>query len=308
MDILHLTYFTEVARQKSFTKASKILHVTQPSISKVIKTLENELDVILLERSGRQVELTDAGQALFQQAQNVLIAMANLTTKLTDIVGLKKGRLIIGLPPMIGARFFPNVIGEFKRIYPNIEIKLIEVGSKQVESNIEDGSLDLGVVALPLSKDIFEVFPFSHESLQVVLYPNHSLAGKLELSLSDLRAESFILYHNDFSLNDLIISKCNQQGFVPHIVCQSSQWDFIAEMVSAKLGIAFLPETICQALEQQRYHIIPLIDPVIPWDLAIVWQKGKYLSFAAREWLKFTKNHFKSILPLNKVNLSKKTV
>lgn len=295
MDILHLTYFTEVARQKSFTKASKCLHVTQPSISKVIKTLENELDVILLIRSGKQVELTDAGQALLQQAQTVLTSMDNLTTRLADIVGLKKGHLVIGLPPMIGARFFPHVIGEFKRIYPDIEIKLLEVGSKQVESNIEDGTLDLGVVALPLNSDIFEIFSFIHESLHIVLYPGHPLAAQSQLTLKDLRTESFILYHNDFSLNDLIISKCEEQGFTPHIVCQSSQWDFIAEMVLAKLGIALLPETICHELERQRYHIIPLVDPVIPWDLAILWQKGKYLSFAAREWLTFTKNYFKTV-------------
>lgn len=294
LDILHLTYFTEVARQKSFTKASKILHVTQPSISKVIKTLENELGVILLERSGRQVELTDAGQALLQRAEDVLIAMDNLTIELADVVGLKNGRLVIGLPPMIGARFFPNVIGEFKRIYPTIEIKLIEVGSKEVESNIENGTLDLGVVALPLSKDLFETFPFISESLYIVLYPDHPLANAAKLALSDLRAESFILYRDDFSLNDLIMSKCKQQGFEPHIVCQSSQWDFIAEMVLSKLGIALLPETICRGLERQNYRIIPLVDPVIPWDLAIVWKKGKYLSFAARKWLEFTKKYFKA--------------
>lgn len=295
MDILHLTYFTEVARQKSFTKASKILHVTQPSISKVIKTLENELDVILLERSGRQVELTDAGQALLQRAKDVLMSMDNLTIELADIIGLKNGHLVIGLPPMIGARFFPNVIGEFKRIYPNIEIKLVEVGSKQVESEIEDGTLDLGVVALPLGKDIFETFPFISESLHVVLNPDHPLAANSKLTLSDLRAESFILYRNDFSLNDLIISKCEQQGFEPNIVCQSSQWDFIAEMVLAKLGIALLPETICRELERKNYNIIPLVDPVIPWDLAIVWKRGKYLSFAARAWLNFAKKYFKAM-------------
>jgi len=122
MDILHLTYFTEVARLKSFTKASQYLHVSQPSISKVIKTLENELGVLLLERSGRQIELTDAGQALLQRAQDVLIAMDNLSNELTDIIGLQTGRLVIGLPPMVGARFFPSLIGEFKHCYPGVEI------------------------------------------------------------------------------------------------------------------------------------------------------------------------------------------
>ena len=293
MDILHLTYFTEVARLKSFTKASQYLHVSQPSISKVIKTLENELGVLLLERSGRQIELTDAGQALLQRAQDVLIAMDNLSNELTDIIGLQTGRLVIGLPPMVGARFFPSLIGEFKHCYPGVEIKLMEVGSRQVESLLEANTLDLGVVALPLNKTGFEIFPFIRESLHIVFHPDNPLAQQSTLTLHDLRNESFILYHNDFSLTDLIMEQCSLQGFVPHTVCQSSQWDLIAEMVAAKLGIALLPETICQTLEPQRFRFVPLIHPIIPWNLAVVWRQGKYLSFAAREWLKLTKNHFK---------------
>jgi DNA-binding transcriptional LysR family regulator len=293
MDILHLTYFTEVARQKSFTKASQTLHVSQPSISKVIKTLENELNVLLLERSGKNVELTDAGYALFQRAQHVLLAMDNLTAELSDIVGLKTGRLIIGLPPMIGSRFFPKVIGEFKNNYPGIELKLIEVGSKQVESSIEAGTLDLGVVAQTVENGVFDSFPITKESLQVVLYPGHPLASQSQLSLRALCNEAFILYRNDFSLYDAILIQCNQVGFMPNIVCQSSQWDFIAEMVSAKLGIALLPETICHELEAKRFQFVPLVNPVIPWNLAVIWQQNKYLSFAAREWLKFTRKHFR---------------
>lgn len=221
MDILHLTYFVEVARQKSFTKAAQVLHVAQPSISRVIKTLENELGVTLLERAGRQIELTDAGQAVYNRAQAIVLDMENLTTELADVVGIRLGHVIIGLPPMVGARFFPTVISRFSKRYPEIQIKLVEDGSKQIEAHVSDGSLDLGVVARPLSSDNFEEFYFVNELLQVVLDRDHPLAAAASIPLRMLRDQPFILYRDDFSLNDLIVSKCIQQGFTPWVVCQS---------------------------------------------------------------------------------------
>ena len=292
MDILHLTYFLEVARQKSFTKAAQTLCVSQPSISKVIKTLENELNVTLFERSGREVILTDAGDAVFQRAQHVVYEFHNLSAELGDVFGLKKGEITIGLPPMVGSRFFPKVIGEFRRAYPMIRLKLLEVGSNQVEIEIDEGTLDLGVVALPVSKNDFEAFHFVNERLQVVLPPDHPLTGQPSLTLSELRDETFVLYKDDFSLYDHILIQCRHKGFTPQIACQSSQWDFIVEMVGANLGIALLPETICRELDPLRFRMLPLTDPVIPWNLAIIWKRNKYLSFAARKWLQMAKRYF----------------
>lgn len=294
MDILHLTYFLEVARQKSFTKAAQTLCVSQPSISKVIKTLENELGATLFERSGREVLLTDAGEAVFLRSQHVVYEFHNLSAELGDVFNLKTGEITIGLPPMVGSRFFPKVIGEFRRTYPMIRLKLLEVGSNQVEIEIDDGSLDLGVVALPVSKNDFEAFHFVNECLAVVLPAVHTLAGRQSLTLSELSEETFVLYKDDFSLYDHILLQCRHKGFTPPIACQSSQWDFIVEMVGANLGIALLPETICKELDPERFRIIPLTDPVIPWNLAIIWKRNKYLSFAARKWLQMAKQYFNS--------------
>lgn len=292
MDLLHLTYFVEVARQKSFTKAAKTLHVSQPAISKVIKTLEGELDTLLFERSGRTVKLTDTGQAILERAQSILDDMDRFSSDIADITGLKRGHITIGLPPMVGARFFPQVIGTLKQDYPEITIQLIEVGSKEVEAGIEQETLDLGVVALPLNSDHFEIFSFLNEPLRVVMSPDHVLAKKAAIDLSDLKQESFILYRDDFSLNDLIRLQCEARGFYPNVVLQSSQWDFIVEMVSAHFGIALLPDTICCSLDSQRFSCKPLKEVTIPWNLALIWKKGKYLSFAARKLVSVTKQYF----------------
>ncbi|MDU2064979.1 MAG: LysR family transcriptional regulator [Sporomusaceae bacterium] len=292
MDLIHLIYFVEVARKKSFTQAAKSLHVSQPAISKVIKTLEGELDTTLLERTGREILLTDTGEAIFERAQSILAEMTNLRSELADITGLKRGKLTFGLPPMIGARFFPQIISRFKQSYSEIDIQIMEAGSKEVESAIQSGLVELGVVALPLQGLHFEIFSLLDEPLRVVLPPSHELAQNSEIPLAALHQESFILYRDDFSLNDLILQECHKAGFEPKIALQSSQWDFIAEMVSANLGIALLPHTICQELDPKRFAIARLGQTVIPWHLAMIWKQGKYLSFAARQWLTVTKNYF----------------
>ncbi len=133
---------------------------------------------------------------------------------------------------------------------------------------------------------------FVNEPLRVVLHQGHPLAQHTAVSLSMLRNEAFILYREDFALYDHILFQCRQYGFAPEIACQSSQWDFIVGMVGARLGIALLPETISKELDPQRFVTIPMPDPVIPWHLAMIWKKDRYLSFAAREWLKRTKKCF----------------
>lgn len=292
MDILHLHYFIEVARQKSFTKASHVLHVSQPSISKVVKTLENELGAPLFERLGREVLLTDVGRAVFEQAQKVVNDFHDLTNEMQDVVHLKRGNLTIGLPPMVGARFFPQIIGKFKKLHPQIALRLIEVGSKQVELDVKSGVIDLGAVALPLTESGIESYTFLREPLQLLLPREHPLAEKAPVPISDLAAEDFILYRDDFSLNDLIYAECAKNHFLPNVVCQSAQWDFIAELVAARLGVALLPATICRGLDPQRFIHVPLESMPIPWHLAMIWKKDKYLSFAAREWIRLAKEHF----------------
>src|SRR5574342_684376 len=112
MDIRHLEYFSEVAEQLSFTKASQMLHVSQPSISKAIKNLEGELGVPLFYRSSKQLELTDAGKAVLMNAKKVLEAFKNLTLELTDLMDLKSGEIRIGIPPIVGAAFFSKLISQ----------------------------------------------------------------------------------------------------------------------------------------------------------------------------------------------------
>ncbi|MNW48598.1 HTH-type transcriptional regulator CynR [compost metagenome] len=277
----------EVARQRSFTKAAEAMYITQPTISKTIKAMEEELGVVLFDRVGKKIELTDAGRIIATQAQQIVTSFQNLMAELDDLRNLKKGHLRIGLPPMVGASFFPKVIGEFHQRYPDITIQLFEDGAKKVEQDVAGGLLDVGVVVLPTVEAELSCFPFVEEKLNLVVHPSHPLAEQESAELSELSQDGFVLFREDFTLHDRIIGECAKAGFQPHVIYESSQWDLISEMVAVGLGITLLPETICREIDDEGVRIIPLVKPVIPWKLGIVWRDDRYQSFATREWIRF---------------------
>jgi DNA-binding transcriptional LysR family regulator len=286
LDIRHLEYFAEVAKHLSFTKAASTLHVSQPSISKAIKNLEGELGVPLFYRSSKSLELTDAGKAVLINAKKVLEAFDNLSTELTDMMELKKGEIKIGIPPIIGAAFFSKLITHFKESHPMVEIILTEVGSKKIKEGVEDGSLDIGLVCnLPIQKDSFEILRLIHDPLMLIVHNDHRLAAETEIDFSELENEPFILYRHDFTLHDRIIDECSKHDFRPNIVCESSQRDFMIEMVEARLGVALLPSKICNEINSSTISAVPFLNANISLELGMIWNKNKYLPFAVREFI-----------------------
>ncbi len=292
MDIRHMQYVLELARSGSFTRAAQTLHITQPTLSKAIKSLEEELGVELFKRDGKRIELTDAGRAITGQAHNITEAFHNLTLELEDLTNLNKGVIRIGIPPMAGSSFFPQVLRQFRQKYPGLVIQMVEDGAKKLETKVAEGKLDVGVVLLPVDGERFDSFTVIKERLKVIVQTGHPLAGNGSVPLRQLAEEPFILFKEEFALHDRIIAECHRAGFRPNVQYESSQWDFIYELAAAGLGVAMLPETICRSLDTRRVAVLDLVEPQIPWHLGMIWGKKSYLPLAAREWVRFTRGIF----------------
>ena len=290
MEIRHLIYFTEVAHRRNFSASAEALFVTQPTISKMIRNLEDELGVALFNRVAKKVELTDAGRAILKPSQDIVRAFQNLSAELDDIAHLRKGTIRIGMPPMTGVSYFSKILGDFGKIYPHISIQLIEVGSISVEQDLLNGDLDLGIVLLPLSGERFNIFDFAWDLVVAIVGPDHPLRKKRTVKLQDLSEDKFIMFRKDFALHDQIIEQCKTLGFSPQIACQTSQWDFIVSMVSENLGVGFLPRKIFDLIVKKQVHMLMLQDNPLLWNLAVIWEKDRHLSFAARQWLEFARN------------------
>jgi len=287
MEIRHLKIMVEIIRLGSFTKAAESLHITQPTISKLIRNLEDELGSPVFVREGKQVKLTAAGEAIMRYADSILQQFDQLTTEINDLTYLNSGSVHIGIPPMAGASFFPKVIKQFHESYPGISMRVVEDGARRIEESVADGTLDAGVVLWPIDTGVFEYYRLAEDRMMVIVHPKHRLAERTHVELAELAHESFILFVRGFALHDRIIAECRSRGFEPRIVHESSQWDFIGEMVAVDLGIAMLPHTICQGMEPGKVRMIELVNPRIPWELVMAWRREGYLSLAARTWISF---------------------
>jgi DNA-binding transcriptional LysR family regulator len=285
MDVRALRTFVEVARRQGFTRASASLRVTQPAISKMVRALEEELGTPLLVRERRRVILTDAGRIVLERAQGILDALRVLEEDVVELSALRRGRLRIGMPPIVGVAFFPPLLGEFHTAHPGIVLELREEGSHHIESLVRERELDVGAVVLPTDERAFATMPFVHDELRVVLHPSHPLARRQALSLRELAGTPFVLYRPEFALHGHILEACRRAGFAPHVASESSHWDFIVAMVAANIGVALLPHTICRQLDRRQVRTVPLARPVIPWDVALVWLKDRHLPPATRAFL-----------------------
>lgn len=285
MELRDLKAFMAVVEHGSFTKAANESFVSQPSLSKSIKKLEETLRVELLNRSTRHVELTDAGSIVYKQGQKIMGSIMELHILLDDLLNIQTGVIKLGIPPLIGTLFFPDIARNFHMQYPKVRLELVERGAKMIGTLVENGEVDIGIVVLPTDERKFSVQPFVEDQFFVFINDSHPLALKKYIQLEDLKNETFIIFTEEFTLHDYVINTCNTAGFTPIIGYKSSQWDLIVELVSSNLGITLLPYSIAAKQTNNNVKIIPLKDFDMPWRLGVITKKNAYQSFALKQLL-----------------------
>jgi DNA-binding transcriptional LysR family regulator len=289
LDIRSLRYFVETVRLNSFTQAAEALHVTQSTISKMVRQLENEVGAQLLIRDGRKLTLTDTGRIVFERGQEMLAAMRQLTSEVRDTQALRRGSLAVGIPPMINL-LFTTVLKTFRERHPNITLTLQEDTGQAIERQVAAGDLEIGMTVLPADPDLDLV------AVPIASYPIWALAepGTFQKRHATLRFKSLaemplVLLKDDFALTRSLRRTFNEAGFEPKIAAQSGQWDWLVAMASAGLGVALLPEPFIHRIATERLEAVRIVDPEVSWQVAHIWN-GRYLSQAAGAWLEVCKD------------------
>lgn len=285
MELRDLKAFMTVVEHGSFSKAANECFMSQPSLSKSIKKLENALHVELLNRSTRNIELTDAGSIVYKQGQKIIRSVHDLHILLDDLSNIKTGTIKLGIPPLIGTLFFPEIARKFHRQYPKVHLELVERGAKMIGTLVENGDVDMGIVVIPTDERKFSVQSFVEDQFFVFINESHPLAQQEHIRLQDLKNETFIIFTEEFTLHDYVIKSCKSVGFTPVVGYKSSQWDLIVELVSSNLGVTLLPYSIAAKQTNSNVKIIPLLNFDMPWRLGVITKKNTYQSFALKQLL-----------------------
>jgi len=283
LDIRALRYFTEVVQMNGFSKAAETLYVTQSAISRSILRLENELGFKLLIREPEGVRMTEEGIILFNHAKQILAQFASMKKAIEDKSGPLTGTLNVGLPPIIASTYFADIIMSFTTRYPNVELKIFELGTEQVLNAMSEGNLETAAVMLPFDDARFDLHPFITERLTLLVNDRHYLATRGEVSFRELTDEKFVLFAENFRINELIHDACGIYNRKPVVVGRSNHLDLIIAMVSAGVGITLLPDSIWRIHRREGLAAISVTDPILSYDLALANVKG-YQSRNSLAW------------------------
>lgn len=285
MELKNLRCLVEVVRQGTFSRAAGVLHATQPTISKAIGQLESQFDTRLLERSRRGVRLTAEGEVVHRRAQAMLLEREGMQADLDELRGLRRGELRLGLPPMGSNVLFAPTFARFRRQHPHIDIRLMEHGSRRLEQALMAGEVELAASLLPVSEHYFQWQSVHDEPMVAILPRTHALAGRKSLTLDAFRDEPQVLFEGGFALDSIIRNACVRRGFTPFEGARTSQLDFAIALVGANLGVAVLPRLVAADHTHPDVVTVPLDEPDLRWQMALIWRSDAALSPAARSWL-----------------------
>ncbi len=277
MELRHLRYFRAVAEEAHVTRAAARLGIAQPPLTQQIKALEAELGILLFDRIGRRIELTEAGRVLLGEARAILDHVDRAVT-LTQQAGLgSKGRLHLGFTS--SASFHPVVTEVLKAVrseWPGVELVLEENKTDHLAAALEQGKLDAAFVRPPLQhRGALSFQLLTTESLMVAVPVTHAFAGRESLRLADLAEEPFILYPRATGpgLSEDVVMACVRAGFSPRVAQQTPQLSSAINMVAASLGVAVVPECL-RHLRLDSVRFIRLAGERLRADLGLAYRSG----------------------------------
>lgn len=183
MNLKHLSYFVDISKRESFTKAADDIYVSQSALSKSVKSLEQELNVTLIDRTSKSFNLTEEGKILFSEGEKLLQYIDESQNEIIEKICKSRRRLRIGVPPVASTVYFSHLLYRFMKKYPDIDLKMSEVGANIVQTQVNSGSIDIGIVVLPmLNTENYNVIPaMTADNALIVIRIIHCIQRRSQL-------------------------------------------------------------------------------------------------------------------------------
>lgn len=244
-----LRTFRAVAEQLSFSAAAHELSISQPSVSYQVKELEQALGLTLVDRLGKRVRLTEAGQVLYDYARRTLNLLDEAALVMEQMRGVERGTLRVGASTTVGIYVIPLALGAFKKLHPRLAVSL-EIGNRDMlQERLKRGVLDVAVLSPPVVDPDLVTAPFMEDELVMVVPAGHHLAGRRGLTLHDFREESFLMREPGSGTRQTVEVAARRSGISLNVGMELGSNGAIKHAVEAGLGVAVLSS---HAIELER--------------------------------------------------------
>ncbi|AET88608.1 MULTISPECIES: transcriptional regulator CynR [Caballeronia] len=284
MLLRHIRYFLAVAEYRNFTRAAEALHVSQPTLSQQIRQLEDALSAQLLDRSGRTIQLTDAGAAYLLYAQRALQDLEAGERAIHDVRDLTRGSLRLAMTPTFTAYLIGPLLQAYNHRYPNITLNIREMPQERMEALLNEDALDVGIAFSDTHSPDIETQALFVEALAMVIGKSHPYAKKGgALTLREFEREALVLLNEEFATRHYIDRYCRQHGVAPRIAMEVNSISAVIELVRRSTLATLLPAAI--AREHRELCLVEL-EPALPQrTAALLLRKGAYRSAATSAFI-----------------------
>lgn len=287
MNIKQLHYFYEIANEGQITRAAKKLHIAQPPLSQSLKALENSLDVILFERNGRRMELTEAGAVLYEKAKEIFHKIDETVMEVKETGKGVRGTLPIGCNKSCFSHI-PKKINTYQEKFPHVTFKLLEGDSYFLTKQLIEREIEVAVVRLPIEMNGFAYHLLPKEDYVVVVSNNWiGNEEKESISIKELASIPLLLLHRIRGIGqfEIIMDKFKEERLTPNIICESPNVDMLLGLVNEGLGATVIPKSTLLKHNTSNVTVLQLEDTQIVSESAIIWLKDRYLSKSAARFI-----------------------
>ncbi len=285
MDLFQLETFLAVAEEKSFSRAAKRLHRTQPAVSQAVRNLEEELGELLLDRSSRDGTLTDAGKLLQEYAQELLNLRNEARQSLVELRQLQKGRLTIAANEYTSL-YLLHVLHEFRRVHPMIHIAIQRTLASKVPQQLQEHAAELGTVSFRPEDPQLRSLVVYRDELAFVVPKTHPLAGAASVSIRQLGAEVFVAHNVPSPYRAKVLQAFARHKTPLHMDVELPTIESIKKFVAMGNGVALVPGlTVEEEIARGELARVPVNELNFERRLRIVYRRNATLSHAAQAFL-----------------------
>jgi LysR family transcriptional regulator, hydrogen peroxide-inducible genes activator len=274
MSLTELKFIVAVAQERNFRRAAEKCFVTQPALSLAIKKLEEELHVVIFERSRADVSMTEIGEKIVEQAERVLEEAGRIKQLAELGKNQLKGTFKLGLIHSIGPYLLPEIIPILRKTAPEMPLEVEENLTANLEIQLKNGVIDAAIIALPFQVSGLQYKALYDEEFDVVVPVTHHWATRKHINPSELSDEKVLLLNSGHCFSNQVTQACPQLSRKGEIL-QGNSLETIRNMVASNLGITVLP---CSATAVRYYNplikVIPFVAPAPTRRIAIAWRKS----------------------------------
>jgi len=285
MELHTLQVFLTVATERSFSRAAEKMFRTQPAISLALQRLELELGEKLIDRTGKDLILTDAGRTVLEFARRFQSLKLELDNSLAELRDNSAGRLAIGANEST-TLYLLRHIQRYRELYPKIKVQVRRSLSSKIPDELIDGNLELGVISFDPADERIKSKVIYTDALAFVVSPRHRLAHKKTVSIADLGSEIFIAHNVVSPYRDLVLREFQAHKTPLNMSVEMPTIEAIRKLVQSNMGVAFLPRMcVEQEIEQKMLCEIRVKELHVERKIRLVYPARRALSHAARAFL-----------------------